>query len=58
VVEGEGAGENDLCPSHRTGLEVGDSVMPASGRNTFLESLEGVLSLARSVEVDGVRERG
>lgn len=55
---GEGAGENDLCPSNEIGLEVGDSVMAAPGRNTFVESLEGVLSLVRSVEVVGVRERG
>ena len=52
----EGVGENDLWPSDGIGLEVGDSVMTSPGRNAFLESLEGAWS--RSVDVDGVRERG
>ena len=55
---GDGVEENDLCPSNEVGVETGDSVMVAPGRNTFLESLEGELSLLRSDEVDGVRERG
>jgi hypothetical protein len=56
---GEEAGESDLCPPNEIGLEeVGDSVMGSPGRNTFLELLEGVLSVVRSAEVDGVRERG
>jgi len=55
---GDWVGENDLCPSSEIGLDVGDSVMAAPGRNMFLESLEGELFIVRSAEADGVRERG
>lgn len=55
---GDGVGENDVCPSIKIGLERGDSVMVAPGKNTLLWVLEGESSLDRPVEVEGVRERG